>query len=249
MKPVTIVGSYLSPYVRKVLVVLEHKRVPYLVDPIIPFTGDERFARLSPLRRVPVLVDGDLALADSSVICQYLEDRVPEHPIYPSDVADRARARWIEEFADSRMGDVFVWQLFQQLAINPRVFGRPTDRAIVERTLATDIPGVLDYLESLAPEKDFLFGAFSIADLSVATFFRTVEFVRFGIDAARWPRTAGLVARALATESFLRLRPFEDRMASVPPAQQRAALADMGAPLTDETYATGTLTPSIMLRD
>src|SRR5262245_9001551 len=249
MPPVTIVGSYLSPYVRKALVVLEHKGVAYRIDPIIPFTGDERFTKLSPLRRVPVLVDGDLALADSSVICQYLEDRFPARPIYPREIAARARARWLEEFADSRMGDVFVWQLFQQLAINPRVFGRPTDRAVVERTLATDIPGVLDYLESLAPEKDFLFGDFSIADLSIATFFRTVEFVRFTIDAARWPRTAGLVGRTLASESFMRLRPFEDRMASVPPAQQRAALAEMGAPLTDDTYATSTLTPSIMLRD
>jgi glutathione S-transferase len=94
MVPVTIVGSYLSPYVRKALVVLEHKGVPY-IDPIIPFTGDEGFAKLSPLRRVPVLVDGDLALADSSVTCEYLDDRFPAHPIYPADVADRARARWL----------------------------------------------------------------------------------------------------------------------------------------------------------
>src|SRR5213078_5148144 len=136
MKPLLIIGSYLSPYVRKVLVCLEIKGIAYEVDPIVPFYGNDRFSRLSPLRRIPVLVDGDLTLTDSSVICQYLEDRHPEPALYPHDVAARARARWLEEFADSRMGDVFIWRLFNQVAIRPFVWGEPTDRELVARTLA-----------------------------------------------------------------------------------------------------------------
>src|SRR6185503_5110281 len=93
---VRIVGNYLSPYVRKVLVCLNVKGVPYEIDPIIPFMGDERFSALSPLRRIPVLIDAHVTLSDSSVICQYLEDRWPEPALYPRDVADRARARWLE---------------------------------------------------------------------------------------------------------------------------------------------------------
>ena len=90
--PVKIIGSYISPYVRKVLAVLIAKGVPYEIDPIVPFMGDDRFAELSPLRRVPVLIDDRGTLCDSSVICQYLEDRHPEPALYPADVADRARA-------------------------------------------------------------------------------------------------------------------------------------------------------------
>ena len=59
MRPILIVGSYLSPYVRKVLACLEVKGMGYEVDHIVPFFGDDRFSRLSPLRRIPVLVDGD----------------------------------------------------------------------------------------------------------------------------------------------------------------------------------------------
>ena len=69
---VRIIGSYLSPYVRKVLVCLHLKGVPYEIDPIVPFMGGDRFSTLSPLRRVPVLVDDGVTLADSTVICQYL---------------------------------------------------------------------------------------------------------------------------------------------------------------------------------
>lgn len=93
MPPITVIGSYISPYVRKVLACLELKGLDYAIDPIAPFTGDEAFARLSPLRRVPVLVDGALVLNDSSVICQYLEDKHPTPALYPRDIADRAKAR------------------------------------------------------------------------------------------------------------------------------------------------------------
>src|SRR5688572_30042808 len=93
-----VIGNYISPYVRKLLVCLELKGLDYEIDPLVPFFGDDRFSQLSPLRTIPVLIDGDLVLNDSSVICQYIEDKYPQVPLYPTDVADRARARWLEEF-------------------------------------------------------------------------------------------------------------------------------------------------------
>ncbi|MDV6642573.1 glutathione S-transferase family protein, partial [Pseudomonas aeruginosa] len=116
-EPLLIIGSYLSPYVRKVLVLLELKGIAYRIDPIVPFFGDEAFERLSPLRQIPVLVDGDFVLNDSSVICQYLEERYPQPSLYPVDIGQRAQARWLEEYADSRLGQVIIWQLFHQLVI------------------------------------------------------------------------------------------------------------------------------------
>ena len=245
-KPVRLIGSYVSPYVRKVLVFLRLKGVSYEIDPIVPFAGDEDFTRLSPLRRVPVYIDEQVTLADSSVICQYLEDRHPEPALYPRDLADRARARWIEEYADTRMGDVFVWRLFHQRVLRPFVLGEETDRALVERNLAEDVPAVLDYLESLAPTDEFLFGALSIADVSVASLLRTAQFARFEVDAARWPRTAGLVARVLETEGFRHTRPFEDLQIRTPPAQHREALAALGAPITPETVGGGRIRRGVM---
>src|SRR5689334_15165248 len=100
---VTIIGSYLSPYVRKVLAVLHIKGIDYEIDPIVAFLGDDRFTELSPLRRIPVLIDDQVALCDSTVICEYLDERHPEPGVYPQGAAARARARWLEEYADTRM--------------------------------------------------------------------------------------------------------------------------------------------------
>lgn len=147
-QPLLIIGSYLSPYVRKALVLLELKGVAYEVDPIVPFYGDDEFARLSPLRQVPVLVDGELVLNDSSVICQYLEERYTEPRLYPADLAQRAQARWLEEYADSRMGQVVIWQLFNQLVIGRAVWGREPDQALLRKTYEEDLPAIFDYLET-----------------------------------------------------------------------------------------------------
>jgi glutathione S-transferase len=244
--PVRIIGSYLSPYVRKVLVCLHLKGIPYEIDPIVPFLGDERFSKLSPVRRIPVLLDDRVTLADSSVICEYLEDRHPAPALFPRDPAARARARWLEEFADTRMGEVFIWRLFNQVAIKPAVWGEPTDQALLARTLAEDVPQVLDYLEGELPAAGFLFGAPAVADVAIATFFRNAAFARFTVDAARWPTTAAFVARVLDLEAFVHLRPFEERCIRTPVAQHRAVLAELGAPLTRETYGTATPRRGVM---
>jgi glutathione S-transferase len=236
---VQIIGGYLSPYVRKVLVCLDLKGVPYEIDPIVPFFGDERFTALSPLRRIPVLIDGDVVLSDSTVICEYLEERFPSPALLPAGAARRARARWLEEFADTRMGDVFIWQLFNQVVIRPAIWREKTDPAVVEKTLREEIPAVLDYLEGQLPAEGFLFGAVSLADIAIACFFRNAAFARFTVDAGRWPRTAAFGERTLALDSFQKLRPFEERLMRTPPPKHRDALAELGAPLTRESFATG----------
>lgn len=246
MKPILIVGSYLSPYVRKVLVCLEVKGLAYEVDHIVPFFGDDRFSRLSPLRRIPVLVDGDLVLSDSTAICEYLEDKQPAPALLPADIRDRARARWLEEFADTRMGDVFIWRLFNQIAIRPSVWGEKGDRELVDRTLKEDVPMVLDYLESQAPADGFRFGALSIADVAIACYFRNAGWVRFQIDAARWPLASGWMARTLATPAFQKLARIEDAILRTPIHEQRAALKALGAPVSADTYMSTTARRGIM---
>ena len=241
-----IIGSYLSPYVRKVLVVLDLKGLRYEIDPIVPFLGDDRFSAVSPIRRIPVLIDDAVTLSDSTVICEYLEERHPSPVLLPRDTVQRARARWLEEFADTRMGEVFIWRLFNQVAIKPFVWGEQTDPQVIEQTLRDDVPPVLDYLETQLPAEGFLFGDVSIPDIAVATFFRNAAFARFRIDAARWPCAAAFVERVLGIESFVKLKPFEELSLRTPLAHHRAALAEAGAPIMQDTYGTATPRRGVM---
>jgi len=233
-----IIGSYVSPYVRKVVACLLLKGLDYEIDPITPFFGDDAFERLSPLRRIPVLVHGDLVLNDSTVICAWLDEAFPGHPLLPSKPDDRARARWIEEYADTRMGDVFIWGLFYQKVVHPIVWGEPGDQARIAEALDEGAPGVLDYLEGLAPENGFLFGEVGLADISVASFLRTASYAGFAIDSARWPRAATWVARTLDHPCLASIYPFEQAQIATNPAGRRAALLAAGAPLSEDTLGT-----------
>ena len=175
-------------------------------------------------------------LNDSTVICEYLQDRFPAPSLYPADPVDRAKARWLEEYADSYLGDVVIWRMFFQKGVRRFLFNQGTDEEVVRRAREEELPLALDYLEPRLPGDGWIFGELSIADISIASFFRNAAFVRYQVDPLRWPRTAAFVARALALPAFARLATFEERTLRTPLAEQRAVLAQMGAPLTGTTY-------------
>jgi glutathione S-transferase len=238
-QPLTIVGSYVSPYVRKVLACMNLKGLNYQVDPITPFFGNDEFRRLSPLCRIPVLIDGDFSVSDSSVICGYLDEAYPGHALLPSYPKDRARARWLEEYADTRLGDLLIWSFFYQRVVKPLVWGEPADNARVQKALDHDIPAALDYLEGELPAEGFLFGEIGVADIAIASFFRNAHYAAYNIDASRWPKAATFVERTLGHSCLATLLPFEDVQRNASIKGRRQALIDAGAPLTETSLGTG----------
>jgi glutathione S-transferase len=238
-QPLTIVGSYVSPYVRKVLACMNLKGLNYQVDPITPFFGNDEFRRLSPLCRIPVLIDGDFSVSDSSVICGYLDEAYPGHALLPTDAKERARARWLEEYADTRLGDLLIWSFFYQRVVKPLVWGEPADEARVQKALDQDIPAALDYLEGELPAEGFLFGEIGVADIAIASFFRNAHYAAYNIDASRWPKAATFVERTLGHSCLATLLPFEDVQRNASIKGRRQALIDAGARLTETSLGTG----------
>ncbi|MCW3845734.1 glutathione S-transferase family protein [Sphingomonas sp. LB-2] len=242
-----IIGSHVSPYVRKVLVALAIKGLIHEVDPITPFFGNDEFSKLSPLRRIPVLIDGDLVLNDSTVICEYLDEAYPQPLLMPASPADRARARWMEEFADSRLGDLIIWRLFYRRIVAPRVYKLAPDEAEIAKVTDVELPAAMDWIEERAPAEGFLFGHLCIADISYACFFRNALLAGWTIDAARWPRTAAWIARVEAVPAFADTIRFETAIVSSPMAERREALIAAGAKLSEKTYGEAAPRASIML--
>ena len=239
MKPV-VHGVPLSPFVAKVLILLEEKGVAYESRSLIPQPKTPELLAMNPLGKIPILEHDGFVLPDSSVICAYLDEAYPGHPLLPADPKDRARARWLEEYADTRLGDIFIWGLFYQKIVHPMVWGEPGDQQRIAKVLAEDAPAALDYLEGELPESGWLFGDFGLADIAIASFFRNAAYADFEPDAARWPRVASFVERALAHDAFASTLPFEDIQRSVDIKGRRQALLDAGAPLTAESLGVPT---------
>ena len=232
----TVIGSFVSPYVRKVLACLELKGLDYAVDPITPFFGNDEFTRLSPLRRIPVLIDGDVVLSDSSVICAYVDEAFGGYALLPEGPRDRARARWFEEFADTRLGDLFIWGLFYQKVVRTRVWDEEPDEERVRRTVEEGAPAALDYLEGELPETGYLFGQVGLADIALASFFINASYAGFTPDADRWPKVARFVAAVTAEPPLEKLMAFEAIQMGATIKGRRQALLDAGAPLTEHSW-------------
>ena len=131
----TLYGAPLSPFVRKVRLLLAEKGLDYQLEAIAPFGQPAWYREISPLGRIPALRDGDLALADSSVICQYLEERYPEPPNLQGDApASRAAVRWLEKYADYEIAPLATLTIFRNRILKPAM-GQACEENDVRRAL------------------------------------------------------------------------------------------------------------------
>lgn len=213
------------------------KGVRFRIDPIIPFQGNDEFSKLSPLRRVPVLIDDQVTLADSTAICEYLDERHPDPPLFPKTPAARGHARWLEEFADTRMGDVFVWRIFGNAVVRPGVWKQPRDDAAIAAALRDDLPDVMDYLDTVAPAEGFVCGDVTVADIAVAVHFAVLRWSRVDADLGSWPRTTAWVVRVEAVPALQKFTALGERFLTTRIADRPALFDEFDVELTETTFA------------
>ncbi|HYL58248.1 MAG TPA: glutathione S-transferase family protein [Candidatus Acidoferrales bacterium] len=167
------------PYGQKVRIVLAEKALTYDLVSVDLTQHENRkpdFLRLSLFGRVPVLVDDDTTIYDSTIINEYLEDEYPEPPLLPpvGSSAMRSRARLFEDFADTSFTPQ-VGQLIAELA-KPEA---ERDQNRLQR-LHQSVERVLDYLNQQLAGNSFLAGDFSVADVGFAP--RLLVLGEIGID-------------------------------------------------------------------
>ena len=178
---IKLYDSLSCPYGQKVRIVLAEKSLSYDFIAVDLAQNEHRkpeFLRLNPFARVPVLVDDEATVYDSTIINEYLEDEYPEPPVLPplGSSAQRARARMFEDFADTS----FTPQTGQLIAEVSKPEAE-RDRNRLGR-LHQSVEKVLDYLNHELGAGNFLAGEFSVADIGFAP--RLMVLGEIGIDVA-----------------------------------------------------------------
>ena len=179
----------LSLFARKIEIALGEKGLAY-ERVMVPFTQAAGYApkhpdvlAANPKGQVPVLVDGDLTLFDSTLIFEYLEDAYPMPPLYPPGAKARARCRTIELSADEILLPLVRNLMFRNAPPDPdpeRQRLRESDAERAEAAISAYYGGLADTLGDRA----YFCGEFSVADIAM---FMTVLFVL----RLRGPRLAG----------------------------------------------------------
>lgn len=93
----------LSPFVQKVKIGLREKGIDFDRRNGFDPAHKAEFEQSNPRREVPMLVDGDARIWDSTIILDYIDERWPDRPLLPASPTDRATARLLEELADTRL--------------------------------------------------------------------------------------------------------------------------------------------------
>jgi len=195
----TLFDDVFSPYARKVRIALYEKDVPF--ERVRALHGDcnrTDFIDVNPRAEVPALVDGNFQLFDSTVICEYIEDRYPAPPLYPKDPERRGTCRLIEDLADTQL-DAALY------AITLIEFGRGESHPTMHEVAARDMGRLYVELEGRLGEKRFLCGdAFSIADIAVAPHVMAATFLGFSPDPTQRPNLARWMDRVQERPSVAR---------------------------------------------
>ena len=152
-----------SPNCQKVKLVLAEKDLSYetvFVDLMNNAQRSADFLRLNPYGKVPVLIDEDEVIYDSTIINEYLDDEYPHPPLMPTGSDGRARARLFEDFADNS----FIPQA-NVLATELSKAADQIDQERIQR-YRSDLVRVLEFLDRHLEGKEYLVQEFSLADVA-----------------------------------------------------------------------------------
>ncbi len=130
-------GFHVSNYLCKVRIAMLEKGVPFELDPTCKPSQKEDFLARTPMGKVPfVELDGGAQLAESQVICEYLEDAYPQKPLYPRDALERARVRELITFMELHV-ELVARRLYGQV-----FFGRPVSDDLKQAVEADLVRGI-----------------------------------------------------------------------------------------------------------
>ena len=158
-----IYSAPLSMFGAKVQIAALEKGVDFELV-MVPFTKDDTYEpkhrevlRVNPVKQqVPILIDGDVELFDSTQIFEYLEDRYPNPALWPEGIAERARARQLEQKSD----EVFFPNVI-------RLFGLQHDMQSAPAVAAcTACARYYEEMDGLLATREYLAGPYSFADIA-----------------------------------------------------------------------------------
>lgn len=158
-----LISHKLCPYVQRAVIALKEKSVPFERIDIDLANKPDWFLQLSPLGKVPVLLvttgNGEVALFESNVICEYIEETQAGAKLHPADALKRAEHRAWMEFGSAILGD--LWGL--ETTTDPATF-ETKRQALVAKFARVEA--------ALSAGRFFAGEAFSLVDAVFAPVFR-----------------------------------------------------------------------------
>ncbi len=167
----------LSPYSRKVRLVLAEKRLPFELQVEKVWERRGEYLALNPANTVPTLVEEDgTVIPDAGVICEYLEEAYPDTRLLPAGRAERIEARRLVAWFDGKFAHEVTRNLVGEKFMK-RLLGRGNPDAGALRAGYANLRHHMEYIGWLAETRRWLGGdAISLADFAAAAHLSALDF-------------------------------------------------------------------------
>jgi glutathione S-transferase len=192
----TLYDNAISPFARKVRMVLDWKNLAYDTVDGLDKANHDKLAAVNGRVEVPALADEGVTVINSADIVAYLEHKYPANPVFPADPATRARARAWERCADTVVDPIIVNLSYWLLNVRP-----DTMPAGLKEKAQADLDQVYAALERALAGREFLCGAFSIADIALFPHLVSVNVVGVPYAPEAHPNLAAWVKRLRGVEA------------------------------------------------
>ncbi|TPG58658.1 glutathione S-transferase family protein [Roseomonas nepalensis] len=168
----------LSPACRKVRLALHEKRIPFELRAERIWERREEFLAMNPAGTVPVLEEETgLVIADSSAICEYLDEAYPDMPLIGRTHAERAEVRRLVAWFDGKFDREVTRNLYFEKQLK-RMLGRGNPDAGALRAGYANIKPHIEYIGWLAESRAWLAGGqISLADLAAAAHLSCLDYI------------------------------------------------------------------------
>ena len=191
----TVYAIPVSLYCAKLRIVLRQKNLRWQELPPPGGYGSDEYAAMVPGGNLPALLDGDIALADSEAIAEYLNEAYPQPPMLPDKITARAKVRERGRFHDTRLEPV-LRVLFSHIAPETR-------DAVVVHNQSQQLTSLLACLSQFYLSDETAFASeLTLGDCGFPITLLWVELLTpvLGLDIT-WPKRV--------SEYLVRLRQFE----------------------------------------
>jgi glutathione S-transferase len=218
----TLYHLWLSAHSRKVRFALKEKDLPFEMKVEKVWERRAEFLALNPAGTVPVLVDDDGAvIAESGVICEYIEEVYPERRLIDGTPVERAEIRRLVAWFDLKFSREVTDNLVGEKMMK-RFLGRGEPNSAAIRAGHFNIQYHLDYIGYLTERRRYLAGeTFSLADVAAAAHLSTVDYVG-DVPWDAYPPAKDWYARIKSRPGFRPL--LADHIPGAPPPKHYADL-------------------------
>jgi len=190
-----------SAFCLKIRMALHAKKLRYRVEEISPGVGQIEIFKMSGQKQLPVIMDeNDQIISDSSTICEYIDTKNTNNPLFPSDPIHLSQAKIIEDWADTTMASVCKQALIKSALENPQlraallpnefpssirgIFEKlpfnnlsKISNVVISNKSNIELQRILESLSKSLINKKFIIGeSLTIADISIAAQLSLLKF-------------------------------------------------------------------------